>query len=198
MVSTSSGTVSATPMASTKILASLVRYRIVAMTRYSWWPPEEAMVRCNVASHDVFSLTSGPLEIKFDTGLVIGLASDPSLNSVTVWVERDESGRALRPHPMSSDKELHPIAADDRKYTNSIWHSAIGDKITRLSVLIRRAGSARMASLPNEVGLCLVLSGGVKIIAAHGLHNDSDDFVVIREEMISADICADLKEMTVV
>lgn len=197
MVSASSAVTSSTPMASAKILAGLAGHRITAMTRYSWWPAEEAATRVNVASHDVFSLTSGPLEVRFDTGIAIGLASDPSLNSVIVWVERDESGRLLCPEPMSEDKELHAIAVDNPKYANNIWRSAIGVRIARVIVLKRRAASARMVGLPSEVGLCLVLENGLRILAAHGLHNDSDDFVVIREEMISPNIRADLTEVAV-
>ncbi len=182
-------------MGSAKILGTLVGHRIVTMTRYSWWPPKEAVVKCIVASHDVFLLTSGPLAITFDTGQVIGLASDPSLNSVVVWIEQDETGRALQPEPMSADKELYPVVADDPKYADSIWHSTVGRRVARVAILVRRAGSAQMAELPNEVGLCFVLDSGIKVIAAHGLHDDSDDFVVIREEMISSDIRADLKEV---
>lgn len=178
-------------------LRSLVGCGIVSITRYSWWAPEEAEQECRLASKDVFSLTSGPATIAFDSGVILGIASDPSKNSVSVWVERDRAGLSVRGGALSCDEELHPISANDPKFASSFWHRVIGAQVRAISLLVRKPRTARLAELPNEVGLCFLLDSGVRVIAAHGLHDDSDDFAIIRDDLILEQICADLNEVRI-
>lgn len=186
------------PSGNAALLRSLVGCRIVDVTRFSWWAPEEAQHECDLAaSEDVFTLTAGPAAIAFDSGVVIGVASDPSMNSVAVWVEQDEEGNLMRSDPLSSEEELHTISARDSKFATAFWHQVIGARVDAVSILVRRPSSARLKELSNEVGLCFSLDSGAKIVAAHGLHNDSDDFVLISERLILDILRTELEEVSV-
>lgn len=186
------------PSRNMALLRSLVGRTVVGATRYSWWVPSEAQNECRLAeSKDVFSLTSGPAVIEFDSGFAIGVASDPSLNSVSVWVERDESGVVTRTEPVSSDGELYPVSATDPQFASVFWHQVIGASVSSVSVLVRLPSTARLGRLPNEVGLCFSLDSGAKFVAAHGLHDDSDDFVLIPEQLILSSLRSELNDVLI-
>ncbi len=176
------------------VLRALVGHRISGATRYSWWAPEETEQECGVKGQEVFSLTAGPVAIAFDTGLTLGIASEPSANSVCVWIEQDEAGQSARDEPLALDTDLHPVQASDTTYADDFWRTVIGSRVTAVSVLVRRPATARLAELPNEVGLCFVMESGAKVVAAHGLHDDSDDFSMIPYQAILARIGAELEE----
>lgn len=175
-------------------LRALVGHRITGATRYSWWAPEDNEQECGVQGQDVFSLTAGPVAIAFDTGVTLGIASEPSTNSVCVWMEQDEAQQSKREEPLALDTDLHPVHASDTRYAGDFWRSVIGSRVTAVSVLVRKPATARMAELPNEVGLCFSMDSGVKVVASHGLHDDSDDFSVISYQFIPARIGAELEE----
>lgn len=178
-------------------LRSLVGRRILAATRFSWWAPEVAKEECGLASEDVFSLTAGPVSFAFDSGVVLAASSDPRINSVCVWVERDETGRLVWGESLSRDEDLYPISATDPKYASAFWHRMIGATVSSVYVLVRNPLSLRLAELPNEVGLRLLLSSGESVVAAHGLHNDSDDFVTIPDQYIMERLRGDLTELQI-
>ena len=146
---------------------------------------------------DLFSLTAGPAAIEFDSGLVLGMASDPAQDSVIVWVEKNEAGQEIASTPLSSDKDLHPISARDPMFANHFWHQVVGAKVVSISILVRKTQSARLAELPNEVGLSFLLDSGEKVIATHGLHDDSDDFSIISDRFIMDVLRGDLEELPV-
>jgi len=134
--------------------------------------------------------------ITFDTGVVLGIASDPSTNSVSVWIEKNEAGQLLREEPLESDDELHPVSASDQRFADDFWRLVIGSKVGSISVLVRNPTTARLAELPNEVGLCFSLDSGVKLVASHGLHDGSDDFSIISDQRIQASLRAELQELS--
>lgn len=179
------------------VLAAFIGHRIIGATRFSWWSPEEAKEECGVKERDVFSLTAGPVAISFDSGAILGIASEPSVNSVVVWMEQDEAGQSMRDEPLSSDTDLYPILATDPTFADDFWRGVIGAKVAAISTLVRKSRSPRLAELPSEVGLCFLLDTGVKVVAAHGLHDDSDDFVIIPDHLILESIRADLQEVPI-
>lgn len=179
------------------VLRQTVGRRIVSATRYSWWAPAEAERQCKVPMSDLFSLTAGPAAIEFDSGLILGIASDPAQDSVIVWIEKNEAGQEIASTPLSSDNDLHPISASDPIFANRFWHQVIGAKVVSISILVRKTQSARLAELPNEVGLSFLLDSGEKVIATHGLHDDSDDFSIISDRSITDAIRGDLEELPV-
>ena len=134
------------------------------------------------------------MTIAFDTGVVLGIASDPSINSISVWIEKNEVGQQLRDEPLASDEDLHAISATDPLFADHFWQSVIGARVDAISIFVRRPVSARLAELPNEVGLCFALDSGAKVVAVHGLHDDSDDFAIIPDQLILGSIRDDLQE----
>ncbi|RRJ67452.1 hypothetical protein EHV15_06945 [Paenibacillus oralis] len=113
----------------------------------------------------------------FQSGLVIGAASDPSQNSVILWVERDDTGYITK-EPIENDPELYAISALDKQYSNSYWTQIVGQKIRMVNIIKRNPQNALLAELPNEVGVEIVMDNGEKFILSYGLHNNSDDFSV--------------------
>lgn len=162
------------------------------MVRYSWWPGHEASIKTAIAPARVFSLTGGPLLLYFDTGLVLGAASKPAINSVEVWVEKGEAEISAGPSSIESDGRLFPIAADDPIYSELFWGSLHGQRVAQITLLKRQPPTVKYERLPNEVGLVLGFHGGARLVLSHGLHNASDDFSVIRPEQISPSLIGEL------
>lgn len=152
------------------LLRALVGHRIVDATRHSWWPPEVAQQRLRIEPQEVFSLTCGPLVFEFDTGLVLGIASEPRLQSIIVWRHRD-----------ADSKGLHPIHAAGPAFSNPFWRGLVGARVEKVSIFVRRGVTGKLALVPNEVGLCFELDCGVRVVGANGRVDASDDFVIISE-----------------
>lgn len=131
-----------------------------------------------------FSLTAGPLAIVFDDGSALGLASEPGLASVIVWNERERGGPEAA-GSMAGDAELYPVDAADETYAGEHWKAFLHARLTGLTVLWRRPANALEAELPCEAGLCFIFDDGQCFIAAHGLHDDSDDFSVLLPHQVA-------------
>ncbi|UMZ12295.1 hypothetical protein I9018_00875 [Pseudomonas sp. MPFS] len=169
----------------------------MSIKRYSWWSPEDGVRNYGIAKENVFSLTAGPASIEVETGAIFGISSDPSLNSVVVWIERREDGYCLRDEPLETDNELHELSSVDPIYSNDFWRSIAGCRILKITVLQRLYESVRISQLPCQVGLRFSLDSGDAFVAAHGLYDDSDDFSIIPESLISEEIKKDLREVQI-
>jgi hypothetical protein len=168
---------------------------VTELTRYSWWPPDEATAKLRIPPSSVFSLTAGPLLATFDSGLILGLGSQPSLISVTIWLE-EEAGGSRGGDPITDDRELHPIDATDPIYSSETFREMIRRRVLSMTIIKRRAARASWTALPREVGLVLHFDNGTELIASHGLHDDSDDFSVIIRNQISAKLEGQLDEFS--
>lgn len=146
------------------------------MTRFSWWEGSDALEQCEIEEEDVFSLTAGPVLMYFQSGLVIGAASDPSQNSVITWVEKDDIGYTTN-EPLENDPELYAISALDKQYSNSYWSRIVGQKIRMVNIIKRDPQNALLAELPNVVGVEIVMDNGEKFILSHGLHNSNNRLI---------------------
>lgn len=144
----------------------------------------------------IFSMTSGPVCIWLDSGIVIGVGSQPSLYSVTLWVERDQNG-ILSDDPCENDDDLFPIEASDERYSMDTIRQLIGQKIEKVSILKREADDPRLMGRPMEVGVVIYFENGTDLVLSHGLHNNSDDFSVINKNQIIPSIIPLLHEITV-
>lgn len=176
------------PSECTSLLGSLMGARIVSATRYSVRPAAQEQLRRAATADAVFSLASGLAAIEFDTHLILALASEPSLRSIRVWVERNELGVVVASKPCASDPALYSICATDPVYSNSFWRDVINARVRAISILVHEPATAKARALPNEAGLCFCLDTGAQFVAAHGLHNDSADFALIPEAWIAAEI----------
>jgi hypothetical protein len=175
-----------TPLQFREELNNCIGKRVVKLVRYSWWPKEGISAECGIASEFSFSLTAGPLEVVFDDESSLGVASDPSLNSVIVWWERAPGGDVCVASPLSVDTELYPVSAEDGEYSNQFWQKLLGRKITEFLILKKRLMSALESELPSELGLYFIFEENLGFVASHGLHDGSDDFSVLLPNQMSA------------
>ncbi|AFY40175.1 hypothetical protein Lepto7376_4040 [[Leptolyngbya] sp. PCC 7376] len=176
------------PSCQIELLQKIIGQRVENLIRYSWWSAEESTAQADIDEHEVFSLTAGPLLLYFDSGLVIGAASNPSLNSVTVWIEEDQNEVVQSGKPIESDAQLFPIEARDRKYSHLLWRKLIGQKVCDFTILKQKPINVLYEDLPNEVGIIITFEQGLAFVLSHGLHDDSDDFSVIQKSHISEQV----------
>lgn len=197
MANDTPSTPSATPSESVELLQRLATRRILSMTRYSWWPPEEAQRQMGgLPAHDVFALTSGPLLIQCDGDVALGMASDIQRNSIVIWRERTEVDPAAHPVPLRQRADLYPVPASDPQFADDFWRTVVGATVTRISILVRRPINALFRSLPNEVGVCFEMESGATFVSALGLHNDTANFVVIPAQSIMEQLWPELREVS--
>ncbi len=181
------------------LLLRMVNRKITRMVRHSWWPAEEALSQIGGAdSRLLFSLTAGPLTIELDSGLILGFGSRPSEASVSVWLERDETGRE-RPseHSTLRDPELHPIDVMESRFSEPQLANCVGREIQSVKLLRLRTTSALLEYLARHVGVVIQCDQGGSIILSHGLHDGSDDFSVLLPQRIAPDLVKDLEELDV-
>ena len=162
---------------------------VVRLTRCSWSPKEKVAQEDDLPPSRVFSRTAGPLLITLDSGLVIGAASQPSLISVTLWLDR--------PPFASSDPELHPIEADDPVYSDPVFAQMLGKRVAGIAILTRDPENAKWEDRPREVGLLLGFDGAPELLLSHGLHDNSDDFSVLLRNDVSPSLWPRLHEAPV-
>lgn len=182
------------PSLSREILGRFIGMRVARLVRYSWWKKENVSSECGVANEQAFSLTAGPLAVVFEDGSTLGVASDPSLNSVIVWVDRFGSETKMSP-ALDEDTELFPIDSIDEIYAEPFWKHFKNTTLTDFSILKKKSMSAGERELPSELGLHFHFDGNEGFVAAHGLHNGSDDFSVLKEEQIGLATCGLLEEL---
>lgn len=175
-------TTSMVPSKASDFLRSFLGKRVARLVRYSWWPEEEIGSRCGICDDQAFSLTAGPLAVYFEDGRVIGLASDPALNSVIVW---DETARNATDSscPLDKDDKLFAIS-DSGPFARGVWRNFTGLSLDGLTILRRAVMSSKEQGRPSEVGLRFKFDGNASFIASHGLHDNSDDFSVLEESQL--------------
>lgn len=166
------------------LLSTFIDARVIDLVRYSWWPADEVAAECNIENNQVFSLTAGPLGIVFENDRILGLASDPSINSVVVWDESFRRTISLS-SALDKDDELFSISAQDEVYAAPFWRQVVGSNLTKLTILKCRAMSTKESDLPSELGLRFQLRNGLSFVVSHGLHNGSDDFSVLEESQLA-------------
>jgi len=181
------------PSSSISLLQEVVGKCVTGLVRYSWWPKEEVASECGTTESSAFSLTYGPLGVAFEDGTVIGVAEQPSLNSVVVWVDR-AGGAAAKYPEMDEDSEFFPIDARDCQFSQQLFGDVVGEALINLVILKPRSMNALLGELPSEVGLCFVFEGGRKLVAARGLHQVGGDFAVIGYEQIPASVRGEIVE----
>jgi hypothetical protein len=76
----------------------------------------------------------------------------------------------------------------DATFSSPQWASLMGKTISSFTILTRRPENSLLEEKPNEVGVDFCLDDGQHVIFGHGLHDDSDDFAVIRPEQVAEQI----------
>lgn len=170
--------------ASFELLRYMMTKRIDKLIRYSWWPAEESVVKASIGSNEVFSLTAGPLAIVFENGYVVGVSSDPTLNSVILWAEEKDNKILTSEESMREIEDLFPVLNADPIYSQSSWADISQSIIVGYELLKYKHMNAIQLDRPSERGLRVLLNTGKSFILSHGLHNYSDDFSVIIDNQI--------------
>ena len=178
-----------TPSKRIEIINHLVNLHLEKLVRYSWSAVEEVIEEDGISESEVFSLTAGPVLMYFNTGLVIGVGSNPSKNSVVLWVEKNELGQSIK-EPIETDEDFFSIDAKDS--TNDFWMSIPEQKITAITILKVPAKNAKFKELPNEIGLLVTMNDDKQFILSHGLHDDSDDFSIIEKNQVDDSLLHDI------
>jgi hypothetical protein len=176
------------------LLFSLLGKRLTRMVRYSWLPAPEASIEYALAADSLFGRTLGPLALVFESGLVIGAVSEPRKNSVLLWAEQDGHGTS-RDGRLDEDADLHAISAADPRFSSSHWARAAGARIASIQLLRRTGQRPPRDALPSEAALRFDLDNGDHFYLAHGLHNDSDEFAVLRDDEIPESVLATLHQV---
>lgn len=97
---------------------------------------------------------------------------------------------------MDSDPDFTAFRASDPMYRGS-WGRIEGAVITAIHLIKRAPPTVRYEDLPNEMGLRFTLDNGMEFIVSHGLHDDCEDFRVLKPNDILPDILPHLTEIDV-
>ncbi len=184
------------PSLALDILDILTKAKIMKAVRFSWWPPEESASECDIQGPEVFSFTEGPLLLYLETGEIVGISSDDSINSIVVWLERDINGN-LHDEYIENDEELFPISSDDVKYNGSSWNSIVGNKIEKIKLIKREPQNINYKELPNEVGLQLIMENKDEYVLGHQLCGKVSNYSVTDKSCLNSDILDELTYMEI-
>jgi hypothetical protein len=190
----SSTTQSKNPSSSKDLLQQFIGKTVTGLVRYSWWNKEDVPTECNISKEQSFSLTAGPLAVVFEGGSTLGVASDPSSNSVIVWLDH-VVGQNNTTETMSEDPELFPINAKDEAYSEPLWCKFSDRTLSGFSILKSKEMNWKEAGLPSELGLCFHFGENDRFVASHGLHNGTDAFSVIVDNQIDPIVRGKLEEL---
>jgi hypothetical protein len=175
------------------LLAALLGQRALRIVRYSWVAPEQAVREYALTAPQVFGRTAGPIALEFESGLILGVASQPSENAVVVWWERDEHG-ATQAEPLSQAADLSPVSADDPRYADASWATLLGARLMAIRVFRSVGRSAKEDAAPSETALEFQFERGPSLFCVHGLHDNSDDFSILHEPEILPELRRALHE----
>lgn len=134
----------------------------------------------DLQADDLFTNAEGPLLIEFGNGLILGFGHQPSLNSVTVWLEQDAGGQR-RKEGILEDPDFTSFSIDSSAASNMDASKILGQGVTSWEV----QRSEQYSGLPNEQALVLTLTNGEHLVIAHGLPSGSDDLKVFSHDLPS-------------
>jgi hypothetical protein len=179
------------------ILDKIKEDKILKLVRYSTLSLEEATRDYEIPHSSVFRLTTGPLVVTLESGLILGFASLPEKVSITLWIEETESGEHGNNRLISEDSELVPIDSCDPVYSEQSICKVIEKRVVKIKILKRRPKSFRVADRPCEAGILFEVEGGFEFILSHGLHDYSDDFAIIYNHEIIPYFMEEIQEITI-
>lgn len=177
----------ALPSARRALLERLLGRRITDLVRYEW-APLDTLGPPEPLGLSIFRAAPGPLRLTLDDGTALAFASDAALASVVLWLEHDPSAGAAATSPLAEDPALYPIAATDPRYGDPCFAALLGAEIAAVELLERASDRPKLRALPREAALVLTLAGGRCFALGHGLRDDGDDFELLTEDELSAEV----------
>lgn len=152
------------PLSATWLLTGRLGKRMTSFVVYSYYPIEEIIREEKLSEDFAFSSVGGPLEIGFEDGVVIGMGTAFSLNSVIVA----QDGTGGHP-PLKDSPRLFPVDAKDPRYSKKKFGDLIGRRLEAMSVFKPRTVDVLFDGLPNEIGLSFLFEGGGRFVFGCGL-----------------------------
>ncbi len=174
------------PSESEELLLSLKNMELIGMIRDSWvteqdfineYQDEEDM---KITKNDVFSLTQGAVLLYFNNRIMLGVGSQDSLWSVTVWSEQQ---KFCKDHILTDPNfETFPLDASNYKP----WKNFLGKRVTGITYMTQKKQYAFSQNCPCEVGLLITLENSLQFVIGLGIHEINDfEFVIISPSEIS-------------
>lgn len=164
----------------TDLLKSLIGRRLVNMVRFNYRTEEELIEEYYMEPGEFFCCSLGPFLFYFEDGLVIGGSSNPSRNTVLMWVERNEIGEH-REWLQEEDERAIPFYAKDF----DDWKIYLNQVVKSVTIIKEIAdSSSRIFDLPNERGVLIEFENGTGLIISHGLNDNSDDTTLAKPDGI--------------
>jgi hypothetical protein len=152
--------------------------KIINLCRFTWLTCEEMLNSCRergIEQNQLFSLTPGPLLMELDSGLVLGFSNgEPRLNSIIIWVERNEVGETTE-DLLSLDDELFLIEANNEEYSKDFWSDFIGEEISSVQIYKELPKNVLYEDLPNEVGLIIRFTSNKELLLSYETSDEPFD-----------------------
>lgn len=154
----------------TGLLASLVGRKLINIVRFNYVSEKELIEDYYIDPKDFFCCSLGPFLFYFEDGLVIGGISDPSQNTVHMWVEKKENGE----HSdwlQEEDEDAVPFYAKDFDE----WSIYLNQVVKSVTIIKETSETySKILDLPSERGVLFEFENGSGLIMSHGFNNNTD------------------------
>ena len=158
------------------LLRSLIGRKLINIIKFNNIPEKQLIEDYYMTPDEFLSEALGPTLFYFEGGLVVGGGSDPSRNTVLMWVERNEIGEHCK-WLQEEDKRAIPFYAKDFDE----WKIYLNQVVKSVTIIKEIPDSdSRKLDLPNERGVLIKFENGSDFIMAHGLHDCSDSESLIK------------------
>ncbi|MGP4716878.1 hypothetical protein ACTXGL_09605 [Psychrobacter sp. T6-6] len=164
----------------TGLLASLVGRKLINIVRFNYVSEKELIEDYYMDPKDFFCCSLGPFLFYFEDGLVIGGSSNPSQNTVHMWVERNENGEH-HDWLQEEDEDAIPFYAKD--YDE--WSIYLNQVVKSVTIIKETSETySKILDLPSERGVLFEFENGSGLIMSHGLNDNSDDTTLAKPDGI--------------
>ena len=175
------------------ILSRIKDRKIVKLVRFQLVPPAIGFSKCKHSPSKEFSHGSGPILMTLDSGLVVGIAYIIEKISLSLWIDRTETGEPRKgARPIAERSELFPIDSRDPIFSNSKINLILGKKINKITLAKKEITDIEQSnylykalSLPKEIGLILELETEFELIFSGGLDGITGGVNIIEKNEIS-------------
>ncbi len=105
------------------------------MVRFRVTPPAIGFKRCKHSPSTEFSRGDGPILMTIDSELVVGVAYITEKISLSLWIEKTESGQLREgKRPIVKDRELFPIDSCNPIFSHPKMRQFLGLKIIKITL----------------------------------------------------------------
>ena len=168
------------PSNRTGLLANLVGRKLINIIRFNYVSEKELIEDYYMDPKDFFCCSLGPFLFYFEDGLVIGGSSNPSQNTVHMWVERNENGEH---HDCLQEEDEDAISFYAKDYDD--WNIYLNQVVKSVTIIKETSDTySKILDLPSERGVLFEFENGSGLIMSHGLNDKSDDTTLVKPDGI--------------